>query len=306
MKQILSRTLLLLVVLGAILGLSSCKIFVEPEPSTYELVADRFERNVIYGSELDLSGLKIKVTTGTDVEYVAVTSDMVTSGDTSTVGEQELVLEYEGLSFALYYEVFYKVEHIVDGFVYDSQLVTSRDELMKVNDPKKEGYTFIGWDLAIPNELTGNLRINAMFADVIVPDFSATYGDTLADLTLPEAKEGHWEWKDDLSTPVGNAGTNKFILVYVPNNTAAEKLEFQVPVVVAKKKVEITVIRDTFEYDGNEHAVEYVLSDGLTASEVNLLCFGTEYATEHGSYYYNLRIFGNTISSFGECRPPKA
>lgn len=293
MKQILSRTLLLLVVLGAILGLSSCKIFVEPEPSTYDLVVDRFERNVIYGSELDLSGLKIKVTTGTDVEYVAVTSDMVTSGDTSTVGEQELVLEYEGLSFTLYYEVFYKVEHIVDGFVYDSQLVTSRDELMRVNDPKKEGYTFIGWDLAIPNELTGNLRINAMFADVIVPDFSATYGDTLADLALPEAKEGHWEWKDDLSTPVGNAGTNKFILVYVPNNTAAEKLEFQVPVVVAKKKVEITVIRDTFEYDGNEHAVEYVLSDGLTASEVNLLCFGTEYATEHGSYYYNLRIFGN-------------
>ena len=293
MKQILSRTLLLLVVLGAILGLSSCKIFVEPEPSTYELVVDRFERNVIYGSELDLSGLKIKVTTGTDVEYVPVTDDMVTGGDTLTVGEQELVVEYEGLSFPLYYEVFYKVEHIVDGFVYDSQLVTSRDELMRVSDPKKEGYTFIGWDLAIPNELTGNLRINAMFADVIVPDFSATYGDTLADLALPEAKEGHWEWKDDLSTPVGNAGTNKFILVYVPNNTAAEKLEFQVPVVVAKKKVEITVIRDTFEYDGNEHAVEYVLSDGLTASEVNLLCFGTEYATEHGSYYYNLRIFGN-------------
>ena len=293
MKQILSRTLLLLVVIAAILGLSSCKIFVEPEPSTYDLEVDKFERNVVYGSELDLSGLRIKVTTGTDVEYVPVTDDMVTGGDTLTVGEQELVVEYGGLSFPLYYEVFYKVEHIVDGFVYDSQLVTSRDELMRVSDPKKEGYTFIGWDLSIPNELTGNLRINAMFADVVVPDFSATYGDTLADLTLPEAKEGHWEWKDSLSTPVGNAGTNKFILVYIPNNPAADKLEFQVPVVVAKKKVEITVIRDTFEYDGNEHAVEYVLSDGLTASEVNLLCFGTEYATEHGSYYYNLRIFGN-------------
>ena len=293
MKQILSRTLLLLVVIAAILGLSSCKIFVEPEPSTYDLEVDKFERNVVYGSKLDLSGLKIKVTTGTDVEYVPVTDDMVTGGDTLTVGEQELVVEYGGLSFPLYYEVFYRVEHIVDGFVYDSQLVTSRDELMRVSDPKKEGYTFIGWDLAIPNELTGNLRINAMFADVVVPEFSATYGDTLADLTLPEAKEGHWEWKDSLSTPVGNAGTNKFILVYIPNNPAADKLEFQVPVVVAKKKVEITVIRDTFEYDGNEHAVEYVLSDGLTASEVNLLCFGTEYATEHGSYYYNLRIFGN-------------
>ena len=292
MKQILSRTLLLLVVIAAILGLSSCKIFIEPEPSTYDLIINKFERNVVFGSELDLSGLDIEVTTGTDVKHIIVTKDMISGGRTDAVGEQELIIEYSGYTWNLYYEVFYKVEHIVDGLVYDSQLVTSKDELMKVKNPSKQGYTFIGWDVDIPEVLTGNLRIEAMFADVVIPEFSATYGDTLADLTLPEAKEGRWEWKHDLNTPVGNAGINKFTLVYTPNNTAAEKLEFQVEVKVAKKKVDITIIKDKFEYDGNEHAVEYQLSDGLTATQVGLLCFGTEYAADCGSYYYNLRIFG--------------
>ncbi len=294
MKQILCRILLLTVVIAAIFGLSSCKIFVEQEPSTYNFVVNKFERSVVYGSELDLSGLDIEVKTAGEVKHVAVTKDMVTSGgSTDSVGEHELVIEYDGMSWPLYYEVFYKIEHIVDGFVYDSQLVTSREDLMRIDKPTKEGYTFIGWDKEIPDVLTDNLRIEAMFADVVIPDFYATYGDTLADLTLPEAKEGHWEWKHDLSTPVGNAGTNTFTLIYTPNNTAAGKLEFQVPVVVAKKKVEITVLKDKYQYDGNQHAIEYVLSDGLTAEKVNLICFGTEYATDIGSYYYNLRIFGN-------------
>ena len=69
MKQILSRALLLLLVIGAIFGLSSCKVFVEPEPSVYDLVVNEFERNVVYGSELDISGLAVTVTTGEKVEY---------------------------------------------------------------------------------------------------------------------------------------------------------------------------------------------------------------------------------------------
>ena len=292
MKQILCRILLLTVVIAAILGLSSCKIFVEPEASLYDLEVNKFERSIVYGSELDLSGLKIKVTTGTEIEYIPVTEDMVTGNDTDTVGEKELVVKFADSSWSLYYEVFYKVEHIVDGFVYDSQLVMSRDELMIVDDPVKNGYTFIGWDIKIPDELTGNLRIEAMFADVVLPKFSATYGDTLADIALPEAEEGHWEWKDDPATKVGNAGTNRFTIVYVPNNPAAEKLEFEVPVSVAKRRVEITIIQDTFEYDGNEHAIQYKIPDDLTETEINLVTFGTKYASASGSYYYQLYVAG--------------
>ena len=293
MKQILSRMLLLLVVIAAIFGLSSCKIFVEQEPSTYDLVVNDFERSVVYGSELDLSGLDIEVTTAGKVKYVAVTRDMITSGGkTDSVGDQEVVIEYGGFSWTLYYEVFYKIDHIVDGFVYDSQMVMSRDELLLVKDPRKENSIFIGWNQQIPDTLTGNLRIEAMFADgLTLPELAATYGDTLADLELPEAKDGHWEWKDSLDTSVGNAGTNKFTITFIPDNPAANRLEFVVDVAVAKKKLEFTILNDEFEYDGKQHSIDYELSDGVDPSKVNVVCFGTEYASDIGIYNYNLRIF---------------
>ena len=291
MKQIFSRILLLVVVIAAILGLSSCKIFVEQEPSTYDLVVNKFERSVVYGSELNLSGLDIEVTTNGEVKHVEVTKDMVTGGTTTEVGEQELVIEYQGMSWTLYYEVFYKIDHIVDGFIYDSQLVTEREEYMPVKNPEKEGSIFLGWSAQIPETLTGNLRIEALFADgLTLPDFSATYGDTLGDLTLPETKDGHWEWKQGPETSVGNAGTNKFAVVFVPNNPAAKAFEVLVDVTVAKKKLTFTIINDVYDWDGSLHRVEYQLSDGVDPNDVKIICFGTEYATEPGEYSYDIQI----------------
>ena len=291
MKQIFSRILLLVVVIAAILGLSSCKIFVEQEPSTYDLVVNKFERSVVYGSELNLSGLDIEVTTGGEVKHVEVTKDMVTGGTTTEVGEQELVIEYQGMTWTLYYEVFYKIDHIVDGFIYDSQLVTEREEYMPVKNPEKEGSIFLGWSAQIPETLTGNLRIEAIFADgLTLPEFSATYGDTLGDLTLPETKDGHWEWKQGPETSVGNAGTNKFAVVFVPNNPAAKAFEVLVDVTVAKKKLTFTIINDVYDWDGSLHRVEYQLSDGVDPSDVKIICFGTEYATEPGEYSYDIQI----------------
>ena len=291
MKQILSRILLLVVVIAAILGLSSCKIFVEQEPSTYDIVVNRFERNVVYGSELDLSGIDIEVTTNGEVKYVEVTSDMVTGGTTTEVGAQELVIEYAGMTWTLYYEVFYKIDHIVDGFIYDSQLVTEREEYMPVKKPEKEGSIFLGWSEQIPETLTGNLRIEAIFADgLTLPEFSATYGDTLGDLTLPETKDGYWSWKLGPETSVGNAGTNKFAVVFTPNNPAASSFEVLVDVTVAKKKLTFTIINDVYDWDGSLHRVEYQLSDGVNPNDIKIICFGTEYATEPGEYSYDIQI----------------
>ena len=67
-------------------------------------------------------------------------------------------------------------------------------------------------------------------ADIISPSFtiakgnpsytlptnlSATYGQTLADVALPE----RFSWQEELSTPVGNAGNNQFHVVYTPADT---------------------------------------------------------------------------------------
>jgi hypothetical protein len=63
---------------------------------------------------------------------------------------------------------------------------------------------------------------------------SATYGQTLADVTLPTANDGTWAWKDPTTTSVGNAGTHTFKAVFTPTNTNYNTVEQIVTVNVAK------------------------------------------------------------------------
>ena len=292
MKQILCRVLVLLVVIAAILGLSSCNIFIEEQEAEYDLVVDYFERSVIYGSKLDISGLSIEVTTENNVELIPVTEDMIVSGTPGPAGEYELVIKYKDHLFSLTYEVFYKIDHIVDGLVYDTQLVTTRDEILYVKDPVKTGSIFIGWSVDIPEVLTGNIRREAEFIDQLtLPNLTATYGDTLADIELPEVTGGHWEWKDPLTTSVGNAGTNKFSLVYVFDDSTKNDLTFTVDVAVAKKKVVFTVEDEMFEYDGSLHTIKYELSEDIPVDDI--MVFGDISGTNIGEYSYTLRIFNN-------------
>ena len=294
MKQILCRILVLLAVIAAILGLSSCNIFIEQEPTVYDLVVNHFDREVVYGTKLDLSGLEIEATTGDDVKYIPVNSGMIVGGDTNTVGAQELVIEYDGFSWTLAYEVFYKVEHIVDGLVYDSQLVSSRDEIIYFKDPEKSGSIFLGWSTEMPETLTGNVRREAVFVDnITLPKLSATYGDTLGDIALPAVSGGQWHWQDSEDTSVGNAGTNEFKLVYVFDDTSKGTLTFDVDVEVAKKHVDIVVGDDykVFEYNGKTNTVVYNLSEDVPAEDV--IVFGSISGIEIGEYSYTIRIFND-------------
>ena len=63
---------------------------------------------------------------------------------------------------------------------------------------------------------------------------NATYGDTLADVSLPIVADGVWTWKDDLTTSVGNAGVKTFTAVYTPNDENFNTAEVAVTVNVAK------------------------------------------------------------------------
>lgn len=47
---------------------------------------------------------------------------------------------------------------------------------------------------------------------------TATYGQTLADMTLPGADNGTWAWKES-STSVGNVGAHTFQATFTPNDT---------------------------------------------------------------------------------------
>ena len=63
--------------------------------------------------------------------------------------------------------VTYKVEFLVDGNVVDTQEVEKGKAATKPTDPKKDGYTFKGWDKDYSN-ITGDLKVNAEFEKIIV------------------------------------------------------------------------------------------------------------------------------------------
>lgn len=63
---------------------------------------------------------------------------------------------------------------------------------------------------------TGSFTIAKANPNVEVPNnLTATYGDTLANVALPDG----WSWDDPGTTPVGNVGNNTFSATYTPEDT---------------------------------------------------------------------------------------
>jgi hypothetical protein len=77
---------------------------------------------------------------------------------------------------------------------------------------------------------------------------TATYGDTLADVTLPENDDGVWSWKDEDTTSVGNAGGNSFTLIFTPNDTNYNQVEVEATVTVGKAALTVTADNVTIAY----------------------------------------------------------
>ena len=89
---------------------------------------------------------------------------------------------------------------------------------------------------------------------------NATYGDTLADVTLPAG----WSWKDDLSTSVGNAGVKTFTAVYTPDDTENYNTrEVDVTVNVAKANPDYQIPANLTATEGDTLA-DVTLPDGWT------------------------------------------
>ena len=121
---------------------------------------------------------------------------------------------------------------------------------------------------------------------------TATYGDTLADVTLSAG----WEWKDGATTSVGNAGTNTFTAIFIPTDTVNYvTIEAEVTLEVAKAEINIDdLVNPEFAanlvYNGT--AQELVTANGSVPGGTILysLTYDGEYtstipvATEAGRY----------------------
>ena len=94
--------------------------------------------------------------------------------------------------------------------------------------------------------------------DYIVPTgLTATYGQTLADVALPEVENGVWSWKDE-TTSVGEAGERTFTAIFTPTDPNYGSVEAQVTITVSQAALpigsEVTLDKasETIEYTGVE------------------------------------------------------
>ncbi len=279
-----------------LLGILSCIILLVACQGThiYSFVDESFNKEVIYDADnrlVDLTGLYF--VDQNSEEKTPVTSDMVVSGgNTNTIGENQLVLSHNSITTTFKYNVYYKVEFVVNGSVFDTILVENAQEItLPTETPSISG--FAGWE-DIPSSINDNIQINAKIKLDIEPDtpslteLNAVYGDTLANLTLPSNSIGHFEFIDDLTTTVGEVGVNEFKVKFIPNDPLTYKeVEDVVKVRVSQKEVTIDVSNKTFTYTGSEITLPYTLSvpgldvvtQGITATDVN----------EDG-YFYSIKV----------------
>ena len=111
-------------------------------------------------------------------------------------------------------------------------------------------------------------------AHTVPSGLSAVYGQTLANVSLPEG----WTWKDS-SSSVGNAGTNKFIAVFTPSDTANySTVEKELEVSVAKKALTITNAAISSKvYNGQKNAtISSIDFSGMLSGET--LVLGTDFS----------------------------
>ena len=155
MKKILLLTVSLLLVIGIAVGLTGCDF---GSKKSYSLDTSGFNSTAVFGEELSLAGLKLVA----DGETVTVTKDMVTGIDTSSAGDKELTVTYNDQTFKVGYTVKFRITYVING-TESVQLVGSVSEVVVPETPVIVGKQFDRWSQNLPDVLTSNLRIDAMY-----------------------------------------------------------------------------------------------------------------------------------------------
>jgi hypothetical protein len=126
-------------------------------------------------------------------------------------------------------------------------------------------------------------------------NLTATYGQTLADVVLPEAANGEWSWKDS-STNVGYVGSHSFTAVFTPDDTENYvTVEVDVTVTVGKAPLTVTAKDHTMTY-GDEPVNNGVEYSGFVNGETASVLGGTLGFTYGYTQYGNVGEYTITPS----------
>ncbi|MBQ4579891.1 MAG: hypothetical protein IJA83_04460 [Clostridia bacterium] len=116
-----------------------------------------------------------------------------------------------------------------------------------------------------PGEATAVLTVSKGTMNVTAPTgLTASYGDTLASVTLPADENGTWAWKDtSTETKVGDAGERTHKAIFTPTNTNLwDAVEVDVTITVTKAAIILDGVAAT--YLDNEAKTEFVYGQTIT------------------------------------------
>ena len=163
------------------------------------------------------------------------------------------------------------VEYYKDGVLVD-EIVNAGTYTVRITVSEGSNY------LSRTEERTVTVK-SADNTQTVLDNQTATYGDALGVLKLPEDMQGSWSW---LETEIGNAGTKTFTAVYTPDaNGNFSPREVEITVVVKKKPISVPSIND-IEYTGEQFddvltgTSDYTVSGDLNPTDVGTY---TVYAT---------------------------
>ena len=110
-------------------------------------------------------------------------------------------------------------------------------------------------------QATTTVVIEKADLNVQLASLTATYEDTLSVVKLPEVSNGVWNWKENSTTPVGDAGEQKHFAIFTPNNENYNLVEFETTILVAPKNLTIEITTNKFTYNGENHKLIFIIKE---------------------------------------------
>lgn len=144
------------------------------------------------------------------------------------------------------------------------------------------------------------LTVNKANPTNTVEQLSAFVGQTLAEVALPTAENGVWNWEDDTTTTLNELGMTTHFAKFTPNDTnnynTLENVSVQIEVAEKPMAVPATVTANNRTYDGTEKplvnvdnstlvggTMQYALGTATEATEPYTTSIPT--GTDAGTYY---------------------
>ncbi len=126
----------------------------------------------------------------------------------------------------------------------------------------------------------------------------ATYGDLLGSIEFASHPNGKWVWETP-EVKVGDVGKHTYAVIFVPSSSAFKEVKAEVEITVIPKPMKVEIVGNTiFDYDGEEHDVDFVVTDLDGTVCEDLIVLGNASYKDAGSYTVTLSFENENYAIF--------